>query len=77
MTRNERSKKNIENKIVEIYLRLKKRQTKKPARLANLRKRLEFFKNLLNEMSAAEETKALNETDQSVSSLSTETSRGE
>lgn len=76
MTRNERSKKNIENKIVEIYLRLEKRQTKKPARLANLRKRLEFFKNLLNEMSA-EESKALNETDQSVSSLSTESSSAE
>lgn len=56
MTRKPRSKKNLERKITELYLRLKKRQTKKPARLQNLKKRIEFFKGLLQEKYDEEST---------------------
>lgn len=56
MTRKPRTKANIENKIVELYIRLHKRQTQKPARLINLRKRLEFFKGLLQEIVDNEST---------------------
>lgn len=72
MTRKTRSKKNIERKIVEIYLRLQKRQTKNPMRLATLRNRLQFFKDQLEELAANEETSNVTETDQTVTSLSTE-----
>jgi hypothetical protein len=56
MTRKPRSKKNLERKITELYLKLQKRQTKKPARLQNLRKRIEFFKGLLQELHDQEST---------------------
>lgn len=71
MTRKSRSKKNIEKKIVELYIRLKRRQTTKTTRLINLRKRLEFFKGLLQEMQDSESAEVLSETDQTVTSLST------
>jgi hypothetical protein len=72
MTRNSRSKQNIEKKIVELYIRLKKRKTSKIARKQNLLKRLEFFKALLQQTTDAQATEVLAETDQSVSSLSTD-----
>jgi hypothetical protein len=71
MTRNSRSKQNIERKIVELYIRLNKRKTTKIARRQNLKKRLEFFKALLQETTDAQATEVLAETDQSVTSLST------
>lgn len=49
MTRNKRTKANLEQKITELYIKANKRQTSKLSRKMNLRKRLEFFKNLLNE----------------------------
>lgn len=71
MTRNSRSKANIEKKIVELYIRLSKRQTSNIKRKANLKARLEFFKNLLQEIENSS-TEVLAETDQSVTSLSTD-----
>jgi ABC-type phosphate/phosphonate transport system ATPase subunit len=56
MTRKSRSKKNIENKITELYIRLHKRQTGSISRRQNLKHRLEFFKNLLQEIHAQEST---------------------
>lgn len=70
MTRNSRSKQNIEKKIVELYIRLNKRKTGKIARKQNLKKRLEFFKGLLQDMTDSQATQVLSETDQSVTSLS-------
>lgn len=49
MTRNKRNKANLEQKITELYIRSTKRKTSKISRKINLQKRLEFFKNLLNE----------------------------
>ena len=72
MTRNSRSKANIEKKIVELYIRLHKRKTNNIARKTNLKKRLEFFKNLLQEMENTTTSEALNETDQTITSLSTD-----
>jgi hypothetical protein len=72
MTRNSRSKANIEKKIVELYIRLHKRKTNNIARRANLKARLEFFKNLLQEVETASSGETLAETDQSVTSLSTD-----
>lgn len=56
MTRKPRSKKNIENKITELFIRLKKRQTTKISRKQNLKARLEFFKGLLQEIHNREST---------------------
>lgn len=56
MTRKPRSRKNIEKKIVELYVRLHKRQTTKPFRLQNIRKKLFFFKQLLEDMDAQAST---------------------
>lgn len=72
MTRNPRTKQNIEKKIVELYLRLKKRQTTNIARKANLKARLEFFKNLLQEIENSSAPEVLAETDQTITSLSTD-----
>ena len=74
MTRNTRSKANIEKKIVELYIRLKKRKTTNIARKTNLKKRLEFFKNLLQEIENSSSSEVIAETDQSVTSLSTDSS---
>ena len=75
MTRKPRTKANIENKIVELYIRLHKRQTRKPARLINLRKRLEFFKDLLQQIVDNESTSSNSDlTDTSVETLRTESS---
>lgn len=71
MTRKSRSKENIEKKIVELYIRLKKRKTTKISRRINLQKRLEFFKKLLQEFPEEQSKEFLAETDQSVTSLST------
>jgi epoxyqueuosine reductase QueG len=74
MTRNSRSKQNLEKKIVELYIRLKKRKTNKISRKGNLKNRLEFFKKQLQEITDAEATQALAETDQTITSLSTDSS---
>lgn len=71
MTRKSRSKENIEKKIVELYIRLKKRKTTKTSRRLNLQHRLEFFKKLLQELPEEHTSEALAETDQSITSLST------
>jgi len=56
MTKNFRDKKNLEKKITELYIRLKKRQTTKISRKQNLKARLEFFKGLLQQIHAQEST---------------------
>lgn len=56
MTRNPRNKKNLEKKITELYIRLKKRQTTKISRKKNLEARLAFFKSLLQEIHRNEST---------------------
>jgi hypothetical protein len=56
MTRETRSKKNIEKKITELYVRLHRRQTTKLSRKQNLKARLEFFKGLLQEIHDQEST---------------------
>lgn len=72
MTRKARTKKNIEKKIVDLFIKLKKRQTTKTSRRINLQKRLEFFKNLLQEFPDEQMSEVLSETDQNVTSLSTD-----
>lgn len=56
MTENFRDKKNLEKKITELYIRLKKRQTTKISRKQNLKARLEFFKGLLQQIHDQEST---------------------
>lgn len=50
MTRNPRTKKNLERKIVQLQIKLQKRQTRKLSRLANLRGRIQFYKNQLEQI---------------------------
>jgi len=56
MTKNPRDKKNLEKKITELFIRLKRRQTTKLSRKQNLKARLEFFKGLLQEIHDREST---------------------
>lgn len=56
MTRKARTKKNLEKKITELFIRLKKRQTTKLSRKKNLKARLEFFKGLLQQIHDQEST---------------------
>ena len=56
MTRNDRSKKSIEKKITELYVRLHRRKTTKFSRKQNLEGRLEFFKGLLQQIHEQEST---------------------
>ena len=72
MTKKSRSKENIERKIVELFLKHRKRKTTKISRRVNLQKRLEFFKKLLQEFPEENANDVLAETDQSVTSLSTD-----
>jgi len=50
MTRNPRTKKNLERKIVQLQIKLQKRQTRKLSRLANLRGRIQFYKTQLEQI---------------------------
>lgn len=48
MTKTPRTKKQLEQKIHELQVRLGRRQTKKISRLVNLRKRISAYQNQLS-----------------------------
>lgn len=52
MTRNPRSRASIEARITDLYIRLMRRQTNRISRKMNLKKRMEFFRGLLEQMDA-------------------------
>lgn len=72
MTRKPRTRANLESKIIELTIKLTRRKTTKISRRINLQKRIEFFKNLLHELPEENSIGVGAETDQSVTSLSTD-----
>lgn len=77
MTRNPRTRKNLERKIVSLQIKLSKRKTTKISRRANLKHRIEFYKTQLQVVIDSESVSnaAAGTGDQAASSLSTESSQ--
>lgn len=63
MTKIPRDKKNLEQKIVQLYIKLHKRKTTKISRRVNLQKKIEFYKTQLAEVMAAQPSVTLTNKD--------------
>lgn len=76
MTRKQRTRKNLEQKIVSLQIKLSKRQTTKLSRRINLKQRIEFYKKQLQERIDADSVSnaAAGTSNDSVTSLSTQSS---
>lgn len=76
MTTKPRTRKNLEQKIISLQIKLSKRQTTKISRKMNLKHRIEFYKKQLQEVIDAESISnaAAGAADDSSSSLSTQSS---
>lgn len=63
MTRTPRTKQDIENKIVQLYIKLHKRKTEKPSRRMKIKRTIEAFKDQLQKIAVSEQNNTQNETD--------------